>query len=203
MSRFIFTAILMTVITASCGRQMADELVVTACGGTEATAELRAIRNNGSVRVLGSGSAYIGRNGLGKEREGDGKTPEGVFHATVAFGIMPDPGTSLPYIPVSPTVFACDEEGPYYNKIIDTDTTSHICHGEKMSEISPEYDYGIATDYNPDNIYPLGSAIFIHCKGEKKSTAGCVAVDRRFMVKILKRITADTRIIISSSPDHK
>ena len=203
MSRFIFTAILMTVLTTSCGRQMADELVITAYEGTEAAAELRSIRKNGSVHILGRGSAYIGRNGLGKEREGDGKTPEGIFHATAAFGIMPDPGTKLRYIKVSPSVYACDEEGPYYNKIIDIDTTSHICHGEKMSELSPEYDYGIATDYNPDNIYPLGSAIFIHCKGEKKSTAGCVAVDKRFMVKILKKITEDTKIIISSSPDHK
>ena len=54
--------------------------------------------------------AFIGQKGLGKEQEGDLKTPEGDFNVTQAFGIKPNPGTSLNYINVNNNIYACDEE---------------------------------------------------------------------------------------------
>lgn len=203
MKKTLLILMAMAAVSSCCGPKMADEITVTGTEGSEAQVELLQIRKSGKTRRLAGGSAFVGRNGFGKECEGDGKTPEGTFHAVTAFGIMPNPGTGLPYIDITPSVYACDEEGPFYNTIIDTDTTSHVCHGEKMYDLSPEYRYGIAIDFNPENIYPNGSAIFIHCKGEKKSTAGCVAVDEKFMIEILKRVTPQTRIIISCGQDRK
>lgn len=130
--------------------------------------------------------AFIGKNGLGKEREGDGKTPVGNYRATGAFGIKPNPGTALPYLDITSDTYACDEEGPYYNRIADSSVTGHICKGEHMIEVVPAYNLGIVLDYNPDNVYPLGSAIFLHCKGLKNYTAGCVAVDEEFLRHILQ-----------------
>lgn len=54
--------------------------------------------------------AYIGKNGTGKTQEGDAKTPLGDFGVQYAFGILDDPGTSLDYVDVTETTFACDEE---------------------------------------------------------------------------------------------
>ena len=54
----------------------------------------------------GQGNAFIGKNGLGKEREGDARTPEGEFSATMAFGILPDPGTRYDYIDILPETYA-------------------------------------------------------------------------------------------------
>ena len=61
-------------------------------------------------KVLFVTDVYVGKNGLGKTGEGDGKTPVGILHPLSAFGIKPNPGTKMPYIDVKPTTFACDEE---------------------------------------------------------------------------------------------
>ena len=63
---------------------------------------------------------------------GDGKTPIGTLRPLSAFGVKPNPGTTMPYIDVKPTTYACDEDCEYYNKIIDTAETQHDCKGEEM-----------------------------------------------------------------------
>ena len=130
--------------------------------------------------------AFIGNNGMNKTKEGDAKTPVGDYEITGAFGILPNPGTSLNYYDIKPTTYACDEACEYYNQIIDTQATGHDCNGEEMFKMSPEYNYGLTTNYNEENIYPNGSAIFIHCKGQKPFTGGCIALDEEYMEMILK-----------------
>lgn len=92
-------------------------------------------------------------NGLGKTGEGDGKTPIGTLRPLSAFGVKPNPGTTMPYIDVKPTTYACDEDCEYYNKIIDTAETKHECKGEEMYSYQPQYNYGIATDFNKECIF--------------------------------------------------
>ncbi len=141
--------------------------------------------------------AYVGKNGIGKTREGDKKTPIGDFGVRQAFGILPDPGTSLDFTRVTPTTYACEEEGPYYNRIIDTVETGHQCSSDGMYKDSPQYNYGIFIDYNPQNIYPLGSAIFVHCMGNKyKHTLGCVALPQECMKEVLITAKPGMRVII-------
>ena len=57
---------------------------------------------------------------------------------------------------------------------------------EEMYSYQPQYNYGIATDFNKECIYPNGSAIFIHVKGSKPYTGGCISFDEDRMVEILK-----------------
>ena len=140
--------------------------------------------------------AFIGKNGAGKTQEGDAKTPYGDFGVLCAFGILDDPGTKLGYIPVTETTYACDEDCEYYNQIIDIEQTGHDCAGEEMFIYSPEYNYGIATDYNPNNEYPKGSEIFLHCKGAKVFTGGCIAIDEDLMRTVLQYAEPGMRIII-------
>lgn len=66
-------------------------------------------------KVLFTTDVYVGKNGLGKTREGDGKTPVGTFHPLTAFGVKPNPGTAMPYLDVTPTIFACDDSCEFYN----------------------------------------------------------------------------------------
>ena len=113
-----------------------------------------------------------------------------------AFGILNDPGTSLDYIQITESVYACDEDCEYYNQIIDTRAVDHDCSGEEMYIYTPEYNYGIATDYNAENEYPKGSEIFLHCKGAKVFTGGCVAIDEACMKTVLEYADAGMRVII-------
>ena len=87
-------------------------------------------------KVLFVTDVFVGKNGLGKTGEGDGKTPIGTLRPQTAFGIKPNPGTTMPYIDVKPTTYACDEDCEYYNKIIDTAETKHECKGEEMYPIN-------------------------------------------------------------------
>ena len=157
--------------------------------GSEATARLVV-----DGKVVFTTRAYIGKNGIGKTREGDLKTPLGTFHILGAFGVKPNPGTTLRYRRVTSTTFACDEKGPYSNKIIDTAVKNHRCKGEDMYHLVPQYNYGLITDYNKACVYPKGSHIFIHVKGPRPYTGGCIALDEARMVQLLR--LADTTLTV-------
>lgn len=143
--------------------------------------------------------AYIGQRGLGKEKEGDLKTPTGEFNVTQAFGKQWNPGTTLKYIYIDNNTYACDEDCKYYNQIIDTKKTKHKCKGEHLIDYIPQYNYALCIDYNPYNVFPQGSNIFIHVKGERAYTAGCIAVDEQSMITILQNATKKTKVIIGES----
>ena len=143
-------------------------------------------------------NVYIGKDGIGKTTEMDALTPTDTLHEVKAFGIKPNPGTTIPYTDITPTTFACDEDCQYYNMIIDTAAVHHPnCKGEDMYHITPEYNYGIATDYNHQRIYPNGSNIFIHCKGNKPYTGGCIAFDEDKMIEILRRCNNSLIVVVS------
>ena len=149
--------------------------------GSEATARLTI-----DGKVLFTTSVYVGKEGVGKTSENDSKTPTGDLHILKAFGVKPNPGTSIEYLDITPSHFACCEECEYYNQIIDTAAVHHACTGEDMFMTVPQYNYGLATDYNQECIYPEGSNIFIHCKGKKNYTGGCIAFDEDKMIEILR-----------------
>lgn len=138
---------------------------------------------------------FVGQNGIGKVREGDKLTPIGDFGMIEAFGIKPNPGTSLPWIDVVETTYCC-ADSKAYNRIIDVRDLPHNCRGEHMIEYTPEYNYGFFFDYNKECVQGKGSAIFFHCTGPKPSTAGCVAVSEKDMVTILRAITPTARVVI-------
>ena len=140
-------------------------------------------------------SSEKGKNGIGKTGEGDAKTPIGTLRVLSAFGVKPNPGTTMPYIDVTSSTYACDDSCEYYNQIIDTAAVHHQCGGEDMCHIVPQYNYGIATDFNKACVYPNGSNIFIHVKGTKPYTGGCIAFDEDRMFDILRK--CDSTLVIT------
>ena len=145
--------------------------------------------------------AYIGKNGLGKTREGDNKTPTGFFNINGAFGILENPGTDLCYIRINDTTYACDDlDSENYNKIIDVKGMKHNCNGEKMLDYVPAYNYGLVIDYNRECLPFLGSNIFIHCFGKHKYTGGCIALSEKSVKDILKVvIPGKSKLVIMNS----
>lgn len=138
---------------------------------------------------------YVGQKGINKRKEGDRKTPAGVFNLTEAFGIKENPGTSMPYIDINKHLYWCADK-EYYNQLIDVRETPHKCNGEHLIDYVPQYNYGMILNYNSKNIYKKGSAIFLHCKGKKPYTLGCIAVSEKCMIKILKNAEPGTKICI-------
>lgn len=154
--------------------------------------------NNAWTLIFEEDDACVGKAGIGKTAEGDAKTPMQDMGVICGFGIRKNPGTVLDYIDVKPTTFACDEACEYYNKIIDTVESGHDCKGEEMYKFTPEYNYGIATDFNYECVRGAGSAIFIHCKGAKAYTGGCIALDENHMVEVLRYADTGMRVIVGN-----
>ncbi len=165
--------------------------------GSNAIAYLYTKDDQGSWGMDTSIDAYLGRNGVGIANEYVSFTPVGDYGFTVAFGILDDPDSMIPYTKVTSTMYWCNENSRWYNQFVDTSVTAHSCNGEHLIEVAPAYNYALAMDYNSANIYPNGSAFFLHCYSGKTYTGGCVAVPEEVMKKILQTVDRNARIVIS------
>lgn len=140
-------------------------------------------------------NSNVGENGIDKKKEGDKKTPTGVYSLPMAFGIKEDPGTTLPYKKINAYHYWCSDKS-YYNQLIDIRTHGHNCRGEHMCKYRTYYDYGVFVGYNIKGEYPKGSAIFLHCQKRKSATSGCITIPKAKMKKILRRLTDGAKICI-------
>ncbi|MEG0935848.1 MAG: L,D-transpeptidase family protein [Clostridia bacterium] len=145
-------------------------------------------------------SAFVGKEGIDKTREGDGKTPTGTFNLTTPFGIKADPGARMKgYLKVSKYHYWSGQNGPNYNRLVDTRKAPDYKPSradEQLIKYAPNYNYCLFVDYNKEGVAGKGSAIFLHCKGRSKSTGGCIAVDERVMKSLVQTLGAGAKIVI-------
>jgi L,D-peptidoglycan transpeptidase YkuD (ErfK/YbiS/YcfS/YnhG family) len=131
-----------------------------------------------------------------QKREGDLKSPAGLFALDQAFGHAPEmPGLKIDYLPLRAGLEAVDDpHSHYYNRIVDRETIAKPDwqSSEKMAEISL-YDLGVVIQHNSPNPIPgSGSAVFMHIWNDSESgTAGCTAMSRENMSKLLKWLDKD------------
>ena len=156
-------------------------------------------KQNGQWKLVLETEAIIGENGIGKRKEGDGRSPIGVYRFTGAFGILDNPGAKLDYTQVDESHYWVDDsDSNYYNKFIDVDkvikdwkSAEHIC------EFGESYHYVLSTSYNFEGIPGVGSAVFLHCSSEEaKSTAGCIAIPEVYMKELVKQVEPQCVLIV-------
>ncbi len=127
--------------------------------------------------------AVIGRNGLapvGEKREGDGRTPSGVFPLERGFGYYPMKAR-VPYILLTPDmVWIDDPRSPQYNRLVDRKAAAGYSY-EVMRRNDYLYLNGVVIEYNTKKTVPgAGSAIFFHIwRAPGVPTAGCVAAAQK------------------------
>lgn len=147
--------------------------------------------------------AYIGINGLtSKKTEGDGKTPIGKFDLGIILGTydIVKNNNGLQYNQINKNMYWVDDyKSKYYNKLVDiTKIEKDWNSAEHLLDYPIQYEYLVEIKTNPENIPEGGSAIFLHCE-VNKPTAGCVAIDRECMKKIIENIDRNTKIVICES----
>lgn len=183
-----------------------QRLLVVAAEGSRAEVTLQ-------ERTTGSGQrgaewqdrrrcrGWIGRNGLGKTREGDGRTPAGEWRFVYAFGLCEDPGTSFPYIRVDESFYLVDDSSSrFYNQLVSTKYTGRDWStAEHIVESAEAYAYALAIDYNKERMPGLGSGIFLHCE-EGRPTAGCIAVPEADMRALMTEIRPDCLLLCRARP---
>ena len=142
----------------------------------------------------------IGKNGLSRKKiEGDKKTPIGTFnieHLYFRKDRINLPKTKLNCIPINRKMGWCDDINytKIYNRLINTNKN---IHHEKLYRRDFKYDLLIPIKYNFKKVIPKkGSCIFIHLTKNYKNTAGCIALQQKDFLIMLKIINKKTKIKI-------
>ena len=173
-----------------------SQILVVLANGNEADVSLHEKSVDGLWKEIISTEAFIGKNGIGKTKEGDGKTPTGIYHFTFGFGIKENPGTVFEYVQVDDSYYWVDDsDSKYYNQFVSIDTVEKDWNSaEHIVRAEDSYHYVLALDYNKECVPGLGSAIFLHCI--PTGGAGCIAIAEEDMVKILQSVNQDCIVII-------
>ena len=142
----------------------------------------------------------IGQNGCTmNKKEGDKKTPKGMFKIENLYfrkDRIEKPLTSLKCIEIKKNMGWCDDVRfpKKYNKLIKI--KKKIKH-EKLKRKDFKYDLLIPIKYNfTKPIIGIGSCIFIHLTKDYKGTAGCIALNKKDFLIMLKLIKKNTKIKI-------
>jgi L,D-peptidoglycan transpeptidase YkuD (ErfK/YbiS/YcfS/YnhG family) len=150
--------------------------------------------------------AVVGRNGFaprGEKREGDGRTPSGLYRMGTAFGYAPSVPTRMPYRQtLADDLWIDDPNAPDYNRWVKLSETRALSY-EKMRREDDLYKYGIVIEYNTHPVIKdHGSAIFLHVRATAGSTtAGCVAISEEDILKILAWLNPAANPVIVINPD--
>jgi len=142
----------------------------------------------------------IGKNGTKiKKIEGDRSTPKGIFNLGKIY-YRPDrvlkPETSFLVKKINKKMGWCIESKnkKYNSEIIINKKIKH----EKLFRKDSKYDYFLVINYNTRKKIPFkGSAIFIHLTNNYKPTAGCIALNKKDFLILIKIINKKTKIKIS------
>jgi L,D-peptidoglycan transpeptidase YkuD (ErfK/YbiS/YcfS/YnhG family) len=140
------------------------------------------------------------------KKEGDGKSPAGVFPLLSAFGSAAKPAfVKVPYTQLEERTECVDDPNSFhYNKIVNRIQVGIFDwkSSEKMLAVGAEYDLGVFVAYNSNPVVKgNGSCIFLHIwKNAGSGTAGCTAMERADMEKVLGWLDADKNPVLIQMP---
>ncbi|HEV7877943.1 L,D-transpeptidase family protein [Bradyrhizobium sp.] len=142
----------------------------------------------------------LGRGGIrANKREGDGGTPKGTFRPRQVWWRAdrhPRPSTFLPVRATGPQDAWCeDPSSRHYNRPLRLAAKDG---GDRLRRDDHLYDFIIEIDHNTHpRIAGRGSAVFLHlARHDFSPTAGCVSMTKAAMLRLLKRIGPETKIVI-------
>ena len=111
--------------------------------------------------------ALIGKNGPGKQSEGDVKTPLGTWTIGEAYGIADDPGSMVPYTKITDDMYWCatGSNAKKYNTLLykSQEPDADYSEDEHLIDYPIRYKYLLDLGYNKAGAPYAGNAIFLHC----------------------------------------
>jgi len=142
----------------------------------------------------------VGKNGISKrKKEGDKKTPKGTYgieHLYYRKDKLKKPITSLKCKIIKKNMGWCDDlnSPDKYNKLVNIQKN---IKSEKLYRDDNKYDLLIPIKYNfKKNILGKGSCIFIHLTKNYLPTAGCIALQKKDFLILLRLINKNSKIKI-------
>jgi L,D-peptidoglycan transpeptidase YkuD (ErfK/YbiS/YcfS/YnhG family) len=142
----------------------------------------------------------LGKAGIRKKKkEGDNITPKGIYKIIKIYyrdDRIKKISSKFELIKITKNMGWCDDpKSKKYNQLIKL--PNRYSH-EKFFKNDNSYDLIVILNYNINPIIKnKGSAIFIHiAKKNYKSTAGCIALKKNNLLKLIKIIDTNTKIFI-------
>ena len=130
-----------------------------------------------------------------QKREGDGRSPAGVFLIGEAFGYAPTAITALPYGAMQASSYCVDVSGsPLYNRIVDAQVVgadavakaTEPMRRDLHADGDQRYRLGFVIEHNTQARPMAGSCIFAHLwKSPADATSGCTAMAPDTMEQVL------------------
>ena len=143
----------------------------------------------------------IGKKGIGnKKNEGDLITPIGSFNIKYILYRKDRVKvfTKLKKKVIKKNMGWCDDpKSSHYNKLVKLPFTYKH---EKLYKKENIYDIILVLNFNMRPVIKnKGSAIFIHiAKGNFRKTEGCVALKKKYLIKILQELRQNTKVKIEN-----
>lgn len=161
--------------------------------------------NNNWKRTLTT-NAVLGKNGVASnKREGDGKTPTGIFPLRDAFGTNTKPkNVTYPYTKTTDNDYWVDDPNSSdYNQWVTYGGNPSLKWNSYERLAVPLYRHAVIIGYNENPIVKgKGSAIFLHVwKNSSSPTLGCIAIAENQLVDVLGRLSENKNphILIGSN----
>lgn len=136
-----------------------------------------------------------------QKREGDGRSPAGVFVIGEAFGYAPTAMTALPYASMQASSYCVDVSGsPLYNRIVDAQIVgadavakaTEPMRRDLHADGDQRYRLGFVIEHNTQARPMSGSCIFAHLwKSPADATSGCTAMAPDTMDQVLAWLRPD------------
>lgn len=136
-----------------------------------------------------------------RKREGDGRSPAGVFAIRTAFGAAATCETGLVYRPLTVHDWCIDvAESPLYDRIVDARTVGADAVAGSTEPMRRDlhlggdesYALGFVIDHNPGHEPGAGSCIFAHLMSQPPTpTAGCTALAEEHLRELVRWLDAE------------
>lgn len=151
---------------------------------------IRYEKQDGTWTALDTVAINVGKSGIappGEKREGDGRTPSGLFLIGPAFGYEDNLDTQIEFIQLNELHhWISDSDSSNYNQLVEYVPVTREM--EVMRRADHLYKYGAIIQYNTEPVTPeMGSAIFLHIeRATGKPTTGCVSMPETIMTSLIE-----------------
>lgn len=142
--------------------------------------------------VLSGIPVSLGSRGIGKTKEGDQRSPSGIFPLGAGFGSAANPGgLKISYSRTTGHDYWVDDPlSTQYNQWVSYTGNPNLRWRSYERLLQPLYKYAIVLRYNDAPVVSgKGSAIFMHIwSSPGKPTAGCIAMSESHLLRLMRRL---------------
>ena len=141
------------------------------------------------------------------KREGDGRSPAGVFPILKAFGHPKAPTgynqENLDFLVVTDEQCVDDKNSEYYNQVVDPDEVGGVSWDSAETMKIDLYRLGLVVGHNCPKAAPgMGSCIFFHLqRGPGKPTAGCTSMTDAALTELVLWLQKKEKPVVVQLPE--